>query len=668
MHRSRVIARRNDETISRYAWDCFVVALLAMTTLLILIKPEFVSAATSDYVRTANYYLLSGSALENKNTIATLAEFDLIIIPSEAQLFNKPFFSDVRKLNPDIIILAYVPTVSWNNVFWSDALHIKLLKGIKNDWWLRDSDGNKTSIWPNTHALDLNSGWTDYLAGFVKSDILATGLWDGIFYDEVMDRSDWKQGYKKLFSKTRTLVGDQEIIITNGSSDSDFASYVNGRMFETFPSTKNATSSWTSNTKNYLALESSVGHDPIMVINVNTENTGTQTNYQKMRFGLTTTLLGDGYFSYDYGTENHAQLWTYDEYDVALGDPKGSAEFLGTLVPSGPSVWERDYEKGKVVVNATNTTQTVKLGGEYEKLHGSQDTVTNNGAIVSKITIGSQDGLVLLRPLETLLHATYLNGAFARIFSSTGATKRNGFFAYDSSGKGGTRVNVSDLDGDGTEETVVADDTYVTIYETNGSVRKRFAPYTDAYKLGVNIAIGDLENDGSIELVTGTENGGGPQIRIFNGDGNLIHPGFFAYDTAFRGGVNVAIGDLNGDNVNEIIAGAGVGGGPHVRVFNKDGKLINPGFFAYDEKFRGGVNVAAGDVDGDGIDDIVTGPGKGGGPQIKVFDRDGGQKVQFFAFEADGNDGVEVSAADLDEDGRAEIIGLSSDVFTLSFK
>jgi len=175
-------------------------------------------------------------------------------------------------------------------------------------------------------------------------------------------------------------------------------------------------------------------------------------------------------------------------------------------------------------------------------------------------------------------------------------------------------------------------------------------------------------NDGTVEIVTGTENGGGPHVRVFNQDGVLINPGFFAYDTAFRGGVNVAIGDLNGDDVNEIIAGAGVGGGPHVRVFNKDGRVINPGFFAYDPAFRGGVNVAAGDVDGDGIDDIVTGPGSGGGPHVRVFDRDGNMRSQFFAFDATGTDGIEIAAADLDGDGKAEVIGLSSDVFTLSFR
>lgn len=624
-----------------------------------LLFPAVAFAAGGDFVRTSNYYLMSGSALEGQSTIATLATFDLIVIPSEAQVYNKAFFPAVRKLNPDIIILAYVPTVSWNDKFWSDPLHATMKKSIRGEWWLKDKDGSVVSIWPNTRALDLNSGWTDYLAKFVKDDMMSTGLWDGIFYDEVHDRADWEAGYAHLFSATRSRLGDDAIILTNGSSSSSFAPYVNGRMFETFPSSGDATSNWTNQARDYLSLPSKVGHDAIMAINVNTNNTGAQTDYRKMRFGLATTLLGDGYFGFDHGTENHAQLWTYDEYSVSLGDPKGSAE-------QSSSVWKRSYELGQVVVNPTNAAQTVKLGGEYEKIHGTQDAATNNGSIVSKLTLAPQDGILLLRPLEEIVEATYLNGSFARVFTQTGTTKRTGFFAYDNKAKGGTKVNASDLNGDGTVETIVADDTYVTILNADGSQRAKFAPYTAAYKLGVNVAIGDLENDGSVEIVTGTENGGGAQIRIFNANGTLINPGFFAYDPAFRGGVSVAVGDLNGDAVNEIIAGAGVGGGPHVRVFNKNGRVINPGFFAFDPAFRGGVNVTVGDVDGDGIGDIVAGAGKGGSPEIRTFDRDGKKKSGFLAGDATDRGGIKVSAADLDRDGLSEIIGLSSDVFTLA--
>ncbi|MBI4599008.1 VCBS repeat-containing protein [Candidatus Uhrbacteria bacterium] len=676
--------------------------LLAIGATVSLLLPLGAAAAgtpSDKFVRTANYFLLSGKTLEDPAVIDVLTKSDLLVLPAEAQIFNRPFFEEARRRNPDILILAYVPSVSYNNLYWSDALHLQLRKGIEEGWWLRGPDGNVQNIWPSTSALNLNSGWTDYLAGFVASNVLSTGLWDGVFYDEVSDSiswvgpvdtnrdgaadeagvadTNWRNGYANLFSQTRAKVGPDTIIITNGSSNDAFQPYVNGRMFESFPTPWEADGSWATVMSRYLGLENKVGYDPVFILNGNTNNTGNRTDYRQVRFGIGSTLLGSGYFSFDHGTESHNQTWVYDEYNAYLGEPKGQPEDLlkGNQTISAvhvqpqirDSVWGRDFVNGKVLVNATASTQTVRLDGEYEKLHGSQDPTVNNGAIVSRVTLDPKDGLVLLRPIESIQNAVFLNGAFTRIFDgSSGKAKRTGFFAYESAYHGGQRVVHEDLNGDGTLETVVANDTAVFIYADTGALSATFEPYGPAYKSGINIAVGDLENDGTIEIVTGTKNGGGPQIRIFNKNGVLIHPGFFAYDTGFRGGVSVAIGDLNGDNVNEIIAGAGSGGGPHVRVFNKDGKVINPGFFAYDEKFRGGVRVAAGDVDGDGKDEIITGPGNGGGPHVKIFQKDGKLVRDFFAFETTDNRGVDVSAADVDSDGKDEILGQSAEVFTFS--
>jgi hypothetical protein len=70
---------------------------------------------------------------------------------------------------------------------------------------------------------------------------------------------------------------------------------------------------------------------------------------------------------------------------------------------------------------------------------------------------------------------------------------------------------------------------------------------------------------------------------------------FFAYDPAFLGGVTVAAADLTGDDVAEIISGAGPGGGQHVRAFNVASGTPTEvaSFFAYDPAFPGGVTVAS---------------------------------------------------------------------------
>ena len=653
-------------------------------------KASLLASDEPPSVRTANYFLMSGSTLQDENTIQTLSTFDLLVLPAEAQIYNKEFFDKIRKLNPDIILLAYIPTVSWNDRYWSDPFHDKLYEGIESDWWLTDEDGSQKSVWPGTRALNLNTNWISYLASFVDEEVISTGYWDGIFYDEVQDsitwigdldinqdgKNDsaaeantlWASRYKELFSTTRSLLGSSAIMITNGSSNLSFAPYVNGRMFETFPSSNDTLTDWKNRTRDYLSFEESLTRSPINIINVNTKNTGDSNDYQSVRYGITTTLLGSGFFGFDYGDENHSQLWTYDEYDVYLGEQKGDPENLldphDVTITTG--IWERDFENGKVVLNATSTSQTIILDGEYEKLRGTQDPSINDGSVTSTITLASKDGIILLRPIKELTDAPFLNGSFTRVFDLEGNASRTGFFAYDASQLGGTFVVRYDLDHDGERETIAAGDTYVSIYDENGSLLSRFAPYTDLYHDGVNLAVGDLENDGSMEIVTGTEEGGGPHIRVFNSEGILINPGFFPYHESFRGGVRVAIGDLNGDGTREIICAAGDGGGPHIRITNKHGKVINPGFFAYDEDYRGGAYVASGDINGDGIDEIITGPGAGLEPWVKIFDRDGNLFSEFLGASATQKNGLLITASDIDGNGTEEIFAFTTDVFTLS--
>ena len=81
---------------------------------------------------------------------------------------------------------------------------------------------------------------------------------------------------------------------------------------------------------------------------------------------------------------------------------------------------------------------------------------------------------------------------------------------------------------------------------------------------------------------------------------------FFAYEESFRGGVFVAAGDLDGDGKAEIVLGTGVGGGPRVRAVRgtaDHAELLN--LFAYEDSARNGVRVAAGDVNGDGKADVL---------------------------------------------------------------
>lgn len=127
----------------------------------------------------------------------------------------------------------------------------------------------------------------------------------------------------------------------------------------------------------------------------------------------------------------------------------------------------------------------------------------------------------------------------------------------------------------------------------------------------------------AIQYAVGAGAGGGPQVNCYDKTGALVIA-FQAYAANFTGGVNVAVGDVTGDGVLDVVTSPGAGGGPDIRVW--DGAALANGiirtvdeFSAYDPNFRGGVYIAVGDITGDGIADVVTGPGAGGGPHIKAF-------------------------------------------------
>ena len=127
------------------------------------------------------------------------------------------------------------------------------------------------------------------------------------------------------------------------------------------------------------------------------------------------------------------------------------------------------------------------------------------------------------------------------------------------------------------------------ITDYNGEIEKEFLSYGENFRGGVNVTTGDIDGDGKDEIITGAGPGGGPHVRLFDSGGKVLGQ-FFAYNKNFRGGVNVASGDVDNDGLAEIITGAGPGGAPHVIAFETDGKLIGS-FYAYEEKFSGGVSV-----------------------------------------------------------------------------
>jgi len=240
------------------------------------------------------------------------------------------------------------------------------------------------------------------------------------------------------------------------------------------------------------------------------------------------------------------------------------------------------------------------------------------------------------------------------------------FFPFEATFTGGVQTALADVNGDLIPDLIVAAGVggapRVAIYDgVNWNPIFDSFVFESELRGGVTVAAGDVNGDGFAELIVGAGVGGGPRVRVLDLKNDVVLYDFFAFDSNQRGGVNLAAGDINNDGTTDLIIGAGIGTEPVVRVLDGSNPTIElRSFSPYSRLYRGGVSVAAGDLNGDNRADIVTAPANGGGPHIRVYNgRSGDELSGFFAFNPADNaqeTGARVGIADVDGDGLGEIV------------
>lgn len=173
-------------------------------------------------------------------------------------------------------------------------------------------------------------------------------------------------------------------------------------------------------------------------------------------------------------------------------------------------------------------------------------------------------------------------------------------------------------------------------------------PFGD-YAGGVRGALGDLTGDGVADIVLSMGPGGG-LVTLLNGANAAPIGGGLPFG-AFGGGVNVALGHFDGDGRLDIVTAQATGGGT-VTVFNGVSYAPILSLRPFGDGYAGGVNVATGDVDGDGLTDLVV--GQAAGPAVSIIA--GATRTVTLSGVPFGRNGVFVAAGDVNGDGRAEVI------------
>ena len=192
--------------------------------------------------------------------------------------------------------------------------------------------------------INVNSEWKKVLPDFMTKQVLKKHRkkWDGVFYDNCFNNASWvssdidlngdgiaesgsevdrqwQEGMNLMMKRTRKK-NKKKLVVCN--SDGEYYTHINGRLIEAFPSEFDG--GWSGSMRKYFDVLKRAKKPSMVVVNT-VANSKDRTNYQQMRFNLTSALMGDGFASYDESIDRHASLWWYDEYSVALGNPLGGA-------------------------------------------------------------------------------------------------------------------------------------------------------------------------------------------------------------------------------------------------------------------------------------------------------------------------------------------------------
>jgi len=229
--------------------------------------------------------------------------------------------------------------------------------------------------------------------------------------------------------------------------------------------------------------------------------------------------------------------------------------------------------------------------------------------------------------------------------------------------QGEVHVAGGDLDWDGAAEVVCGQgfggDSRIKVFDLDGSVIFNRKVFGSANANGeVHVATGEVGGGGTDEIICGQGYGGESRVKVFDINWNVIFNKKVFGPPNVNGEVHVAAGDVDGDDVDEIICGQGYGGDSRVKVFELNGTVIFNQTVFGPPNANGEVHVGTGDVDGDGVDEIICGQGYGGDSRVKVFELSGSQIFFNQVFTATGNPNgeVHVAGSDVDDDGTDEII------------
>ncbi|MEK8090657.1 putative glycoside hydrolase [Thermithiobacillus plumbiphilus] len=395
------------------------------------------SAYTHDYPRVMGM-VIGNKAYDNAALQQQISRADVAILgfyPGWKSGYSYGGYTGMRAAvkalkakNPNLLVGQYtILNEMQNNTSGADGDKARKLN--QENWWLRNASGGMTAWTSAYNAYETNMSshtrtdaqgkrWPQWLAErdynkFFKA-VPEMDVW---YFDNVFDRprvtADWnldrrndsarsslaisaiRNGHVAEWNRAKQL-RPNAMLVSNADSDLSMPEY-KGKMQGNFLEGQMGKSwsiinwaGWDKMMARYNGAMANTTGPKLVGFNV----WGSPYNFKLFRFGLTSTLMNNGYYSYTDQNKGYGSLPWFDEYDVSLGQPTQGVQ----TSPWSKGVYRRLFQKGMVLVNPTGSNVTVNVGYSYKRIAGRQDRSVNNGqAVNGNITIPAKDGIILVK-------------------------------------------------------------------------------------------------------------------------------------------------------------------------------------------------------------------------------------------------------------------------------
>ena len=337
----------------------------------------------------------------------------------------------IKQLNPNILVGQYTMLSEvQTNLKQFSMFSYKINKIDREDWWLRDVNGNKVQ-WTNMYDTWMinYTNWTKpdeeglYYPEWLASQdfnlyfqpVPEFDIWyfDNVYSNPRIKEANWKlnninysntdaeiqkavrDGNAKEWASARMLAPN---VLMFGNSDNDLyfpeysnklnAAFLEGLMGKSW--SFETVGGWDVMMDHYNRIFTNLLEPKLVGFNV----WGKINNYNYFRYAFASCLMNNGFFSYTDVDVGYASVPWFDEYNISLG----KAIDMPGQVKIYQGVRIRQFEQGLVLVNPTTKSVNVPIGSGYKRIIGVQDPSVNNGLPVKDtITLDPKSGLLLIK-------------------------------------------------------------------------------------------------------------------------------------------------------------------------------------------------------------------------------------------------------------------------------